>query len=221
MKKNIAPIRIILADDHEIFRDGFHVLLKDQLEIELVAEASNGRQLIYLAEKFNPDVILTDIKMPVMDGIEATKSLKEKFPAIAIIALSMFDDDRLIIDMIEAGAIGYLVKNAQKAEIIEAVKTVYQHNFYYCNTTSTRLAAMIAASKFNPYKPLPKIVFTDKEKEIITLICNEYSNKEISASIHLSVRTVEGYRDKIIEKMHVKNTAGIVVYAIRHNLFKP
>jgi DNA-binding NarL/FixJ family response regulator len=221
MQKTLGTIRIIIADDHEIFRDGFNVLLKDQDDIQLIAEAANGQQLISLAEKHHPDVVLTDIKMPVMDGIEATRILTEKFPAIAIIALSMFDDEQLIIDMLEAGAIGYLVKNAQKKEIIEAVKTVYQRNFYYCNATTTRLAKMIAASKFNPYKPIPKTYFSEKEKEIIVLICKEYSNKEISAAVHLSVRTIEGYRNKIIEKMHVKNTAGIVVYAMRHGIYKP
>src|SRR5262245_26159045 len=113
------PIRVILADDHEIFRDGFKTMLTKHKDVELINEAENGKELIDQVIKLKPDVIITDIKMPVMDGIEATKKLSEICPDTGIIALSMFDEDNLVVDMLEAGAKGYLIKNAPKHEILE------------------------------------------------------------------------------------------------------
>lgn len=215
-----TPIRIVLADDHEIFRDGFNVMLKKQTDIVLVGEAPNGIELIKTTEKLLPDIIITDIKMPKMDGIEATKILVKKFPEINIIALTMFDDDNLIIDMLEAGAKGYLLKSAHKTEIIEAIKTVHKHETFYCKNTSTKLVKMIAQSRFNPYKEIEQPEFSKRELEIIKLICQEASNKEISAKLFLSIRTIEGYREKIQEKMKAKNSIGIAIFAIKNGIYK-
>lgn len=220
MSTTYNPIRIILADDHEIFRDGFIDLLKKQEEIVLVGEAADGKQLLEQADRLRPDVILTDIKMPVMDGIEATRILAERLPQVYVIALSMFNDDNLVSDMMEAGARGYLLKNAHKTEILEAIKAVHNHEMYYCRQTTAKLIQQLARSKSGLYKEplLPK--FTDKERTIITMICGQASNHEISEALHISVRTIEGYRKRIQEKMKVRNTAGIVVYAIRNGLYK-
>jgi DNA-binding NarL/FixJ family response regulator len=217
----VADIKLVIADDHEIFRDGFKLMLSKFPEIALVGEAGNGRELLELIEKENPDVILTDIKMPVMDGIEATKKIVELYPDKGIIGLSMYDDDELIIEMLEAGAKGYLIKNAGKDQIIEAIKTVYNDEPYYCKTTSHKLTQMIAKSRFNPYKKTEKAEFSEREKEIIACICDELTNKEIGDKLFLSVRTVEGHRLKILEKMNVKNTVGLVVYAIKNGIVKP
>ncbi|MGC4100809.1 response regulator [Ferruginibacter sp.] len=220
MKSLYVPIRIVLADDHEIFRDGFAGLLKKQNEIQLIGEASDGTELIAVTEKLRPDVVLTDIRMPGMDGIEATKILTQRFPQIFVIALSMFNDDNLVIDMMEAGAKGYLLKNAHKSEIIEAIKTVHKHEMYYCKQTSNKLIQLLAKSNTGFHKESLRPKFSKKEMEVISLICQEFSNSEISTQLCLSIRTIEGYRKKIQEKMMVKNTAGIVVYAIRNGLFK-
>jgi DNA-binding NarL/FixJ family response regulator len=217
----VADIKLVIADDHEIFRDGFKLMLSKFPEIMLVGEAGNGRELLELIEKENPDVILTDIKMPVMDGIEATKKIAELYPDKGIIGLSMYDDDELIIEMLEAGAKGYLIKNAGKDQIIEAIKTVYNDEPYYCKTTSHKLTQMIAKSRFNPYKKTEKAEFSEREKEIIACICDEMTNKEIGDKLFISVRTVEGHRLKILEKMNVKNTVGLVVYAIKNGIVKP
>ena len=217
----VADIKLVIADDHEIFRDGFKLMLSKFPEIMLVGEAGNGRELLELIEKENPDVILTDIKMPVMDGIEATKKIAELYPDKGIIGLSMYDDDELIIEMLEAGAKGYLIKNAGKDQIIEAIKTVYNDEPYYCKTTSHKLTQMIAKSRFNPYKKSEKAEFSEREKEIIAGICDEMTNKEIGDKLFISVRTVEGHRLKILEKMNVKNTVGLVVYAIKNGIVKP
>jgi DNA-binding NarL/FixJ family response regulator len=216
----VADIKLIIADDHEIFRDGFKLMLSKFPEIILAGEAGNGRELLELTEKVNPDVILTDIKMPVMDGIEATKKITELYPDKGIIGLSMYDDDELIIEMLEAGARGYLIKNAGKDQIIEAIKTVYTDEPYYCKTTSHKLTQMIAKSRFNPYKKTEKTEFSEREREIIACICDEMTNKEIGDKLFISVRTVEGHRLKILEKMNVKNTVGLVVYAIKNGIVK-
>lgn len=216
----LPQIRIIIADDHEIFRDGFKLMLSKQKDITLAGEAENGKELLELTRTLKPDVVITDIKMPIMDGIEATAKISEEFPETGVICLSMFDEDDLIVDMLEAGAKGFLIKNANKNEIIEAIITVYNNDPYYCKTTSRKLTHMIANSRFNPYKKINKAEFTEREKEIIKMISQEMTNKQIGDKIFLSVRTVEGHRLKILEKMNVKNTVGLVVYAIRNGLLK-
>ena len=218
--RHYKPIKIVLADDHEIFRDGFRVMLKKQNSIQLIGEAANGEQLVELAESLKPDVIITDIKMPVLDGIEATRYILNKHPGIQVIGLTMFDDDNLIIDMLEAGAKGYLLKSAHKKEIIDAITTVHNNETYYCKSTSGKLVRMIAQSRFDPYTIFEKPVFNEKELQIIRYICEEISNREIAERMCLSVRTIEGYRDKIQEKIKAKNIVGIVIYAIKTGIYK-
>ena len=214
----INSIRLVIADDHEIFRDGLALMLSKQQDIELIGQAGNGKQLITLVNELQPDVVMTDVKMPVMDGIEATRALVAENPDLHLIALSMFDEENLIVDMLEAGAKGYLLKNADKQEILDAIHSVYEGKPYYCHHTTSKLASLISKSKFNPYKKKDPLVFTDREKEIIRLICQQLTAQEIADKVFLSKRTVEGHRTRILEKMNVKNTAGVVIYALRHRL---
>lgn len=220
IQTSYMPINVVLADDHEIFRDGFRVMLNKIPTINLIGEAADGKELIALSEELKPDVIITDIKMPLMDGIMATKRIMAKFPDMGIIALSMFDEEDLIVDMLEAGGKGYLLKNAHKDEIIAAVNAVFAGDTYYCKSTTKRLSQMIANSTYNPFNKIPKIEFSEKEIIIIKMICQEFQNKEIADRMGLSKRTVEGYREKILEKVHAKNTAGIVIYAIKNKIYE-
>lgn len=217
----MGSIRVIMADDHEIFRDGFRLMLSRNQDIELVAEASNGRELLELVTEHQPEVVVTDIKMPLMDGIEAARLIKQKFPDIGIIGLSMFDEDDLIIEMLDAGALGYLLKNADKDEVASAIQAVYKGDHYYCRSTHVKMMQLIAKSRYNPYDKKAKITFTDKEVEVIQFICQEFTNKEIADKLNVSVRTVEGYRLRILERMQVKNTVGLVLYAIKRGIFDP
>lgn len=214
----VDKITLVIADDHEIFRDGLALMLSKQKNIELVGQAENGRELIDLVEALEPDIILTDIKMPLIDGVEATRRILEKNSDRKIIALSMFDEENLIVDMLEAGARGYLLKNADKQEIIEAIVTVYENKTYYCRRTTAKLASMIVKSKFNPYKKNKPVEFNEREKDIIRYICMQDTAQQIADKLFLSKRTVEGYRTKILEKMNVRNTAGVVIYALKHHL---
>lgn len=213
-------IRIVVADDHEIFLDGLCMMLGKSPDIEVLATAGNGRELLGLVQTLQPDVVLTDIKMPVMDGVEAAKKIAVQNPDAKVIALSMFDEDHLIIDMLEAGAKGYLLKNAGKLEILEAIKSVYSEGTYYCRQTTNKLAGMIAKSKFNPYRKKEPVTFAEKELEIIRYICMQLTAQQIADKVFLSRRTVEGYRVKILEKMNAKNAAGVVVYALKNGLVK-
>ena len=217
----MVPVKVVIADDHEIFRDGLKLVLQKQKDIFVAGEAADGRELIELVKHQLPDVVVTDVKMPNLDGVAAAKYLAEHYPSIGVIALTMFDEEDLIVDMLEAGAKGYLLKNADKSEILEAVHTVANNQPHYCRLTSQKLASMVAKSKFNLHLKKEKTAFNEREKEIICYICDGLTNKEIGEKIFLSVRTVEGLRLKIIEKMNVKNTAGIIVYAIRENLYSP
>lgn len=217
--EQLARIRVLIADDHDIFRDGLSLLLMKEPTLELVGDAANGKQLIQMAKELQPDIVLTDLKMPQMDGIEAIKTIKELYPAIKAIALSSFDSDAMVIDALEAGAMGYIIKNADRGEIIDAIRMVYTGSPYYCKTTSGRLVKLIARSEFNPYKADASKLFSEKEKEIIRLICEEKTSKEIGELLFVSSRTIEGHRVKILEKMNVKTTAGVAIYAIKNGIY--
>jgi DNA-binding NarL/FixJ family response regulator len=214
-------IKVVIADDHEIFRDGFKMILGKMKNCLLIGEASNGRELLEIVANTTPDLVITDIKMPAMDGIEATRKIREKWPSMGIIALSMFNEDDLIMEMLEAGANGYLIKNADKAEIMDAIVAVASGDPYYCRGTNNKLTKLIANSRFHPFHRKKIVEFSEKEIEIIRLICQEMTNKEIGENLFLSIRTVEGHRLRILDKMGVKNSVGLVIYAIQNNIFLP
>lgn len=218
-EKLYVPIRLVIADDHEVYRDGLKTLLEKNELLQIVGEAANGQELIEVCRNVKPDIVLTDIKMPVMDGIEAAAYIYSHFPSTKIIALSMFNQDNLILDMINAGASGYLIKNANKHEIIEAINSVNKDVPYYCRSTSMKLAKLIGTTGLGA-KSFEKISFTEKELGIIKLICEEKTSKEIADIIFVSPRTVDEYRERIREKMKVKGTAGIVIYALQNDLVK-
>lgn len=213
-------ISLVIADDHEIFRDGLALMLAKQDTIVLAGQAGDGQELVRLVDETRPDMVLTDIKMPRLDGIGAARILLQRHPALKIIALSMFEEEDLIVEMLEAGARGYLLKNADKQEIMEAIRTVDEGNIFYCKHTTARLASLIVKSKFDASKKAHGHLFTDREKEIIRLICRQHTAQEIGDLLFLSKRTVEGYRTRILEKMDVKNTAGVVIFALKHSIIK-
>jgi two-component system response regulator NreC len=213
-----TTIRLVIADDHEIFRDGLALMLSKQDAVVLAGQAADGEELLRLVADNRPDIVLTDIKMPRLGGIAAAKILLQRFPDLKIIALSMFDEEALIVEMLEAGAKGYLLKNADKKEIIEAILTVNEGNIFYCKHTTAKLATLIVRSKLDFHKKFQEPLFTEREKEVIRLICRQHTAQEIGDLLYLSKRTVEGYRTRILEKMEVKNTAGVVIFALKHHL---
>ncbi|MBE9583369.1 response regulator transcription factor [Mucilaginibacter sp. JRF] len=211
-------IDIVIADDHEIFLDGLAMMLSRQKGFNIVGRAINGQQLLETVTEVKPDVVLTDIKMPVLDGIASTRLMMQVQPFLKVIALSMFNEENLIIEMLEAGAKGYVLKNAHKNEITEAVVSVYENKNYYCAQTTSALAGMIVRSKFKGTATETNIDLSERDKTIIKMICLQNTSQEIADKVYLSRRTIEGYRIKLLEKIKVKNLAGLIVFALKHQL---
>lgn len=217
--KSHTPIKIIIADDHEIFRDGLAFTIQDNPKYEILASCVDGNQLIAITNQLKPDIVLTDLKMPILSGVDAIRKIHKAHPEISCLALSTFDNEYMIVEALEAGAMGYITKNMPKKQLFEAIESVHRSIPYYCRTTSQKLARMIGSSFFNPYAQDRKGLFNDAEKAIIRLICEDKTCKEIADELVMSTRTVENHRSKIFRKMNVQTTAGVAIYAVKHALY--
>ena len=214
----MGPVKLGIVDDHKIFRNGLKATLEECEDFEIILEASNGKELIGLLATKTPDVILMDIKMPEMDGIQTATYVHQHFKDIKILALSMFNEDKYIVDMMKAGASGYLLKNAEPEEIIEAVSTVYCKGFYFNEHLSITLIKQLVGNDPSENTVNNKSDLNEREIEVLKLVCQECSNQEIADKIFLSVRTVEGYRARLFEKTGSKNLVGLVIYAIKRGI---
>jgi DNA-binding NarL/FixJ family response regulator len=214
----MKPINLAIADDHKIFRNGLKATLEDYPDFNLVIEASNGKELIGLLATQTPDVILMDIKMPEMDGMQTTAYVSQNFKQIKVLALSMHNEDKYIVDMMKAGASGYLLKNAEPEEIIEAITTVYNKGFYFNEHLSVTLIKQLVGPGHADNMAHQNIELNEREIEVLKLVCQECSNQEIADKIFLSVRTVEGYRARLFEKTGSKNLVGLVIFAIKRGI---
>ncbi len=213
-------IRLAIADDYPMFLEGLKLILHQYPYLSIVGEAANAKSLVQVVDDHAPDVVITDIQMPDMDGIVATKIISEKFPATKVLALSMYGEYHLIVDMMEAGAMGYLLKDTMKDDLLDAIDAVMDGKIYYCRTTNMLLAKMLSKSNKGTVLDAATDVFTEKEKEVIRLLCEEYATKEIADATNLTHSTVETYRKKILDKIGCRNVAGVVVYAVRTGLFR-
>lgn len=218
--ENLKKIRVLIADDHEAYREGLCALLSRETMIETVAAFSNGKELVEASLSLEPDIILTDLNMPVLDGIGAILQLVHSKLPLRIIVISTYDQEVRIVEALEAGAFGYVPKNAHPGEIPEAIRTVYRGSPYFSLSTSTKLVAMINQSQFNPYLHSQPQLFSSREKTIIRLICQDRSTKQISELLKLGERRVEDIRAGILAKMQVHNAAGIAIYAAKNGLFQ-
>ena len=218
MKKN-EKIKVIIADDHEIYRDGLLNFLNRVSGIKVLAAAENGLELVSMVRQYTPDIVLTDLRMPGLDGISVIRLIAGLGQPIRQIAISTYDDRQLIGEALEAGAMGYLVKNADKKEIIKAIRMVYQGHFYHCITTSSRIIQTITDSRYNSLISAQNRLFEPREKDIIQMICRENSSKEIAKKMNLSERNVDGILRRIMEKMNVHSLEGLICYAIQNKLF--
>lgn len=210
------PILVALADDHNLFRKGMVALLEDSSEFSVLLEAGNGQELLgKLATGPRPDVILLDITMPEMDGIEALKRIRQDYTAIKVLMLTMNQDDAMILHLMELGANGYLLKETDPDEVEVAIRSVVETGFYFNELVSrTLLTKIVKGDKFKPtFSGLVQL--TDREVEVLHMVCRGLTNPEIGDKLFISARTVEGHRKNIMEKMGVRNTAGMIVYAIK------
>ncbi|WP_346859540.1 response regulator transcription factor [uncultured Draconibacterium sp.] len=212
-------INIVVCDDHRLFRKGISALLSDFDVIGEINEAGNGIELLQLLENLEtkPDLVLLDINMPEMDGAEATKQLKKRYPDIRIVVLSMEDDTQMVSFLVNEGINGYLLKNADPDELEHAIKMVMKNDFYFSSSLSGAVLHSLSARN-NASKVIAELEFSTRELDIINLICNELTAAEIAEELSLSARTIEGYKRKLLEKSNAKNIAGLVIFAIKNNL---
>ncbi|HYV91859.1 MAG TPA: response regulator transcription factor [Chitinophagales bacterium] len=218
MSAHKNKIRIAIVDDHQLFIEGIKALINDIESFVLVGQAGNGAQLLELLKTTEADVVLMDVYMPGMDGIEATHKVKSKYPNVKILALSMVEDAKHISDMLKAGALGYLLKSTGKQELIEAIKTVYAGERYLNQEVSMKLVELVLKAKNEPQQAPsdrnPSI--TKREHEIIRLIGQEMTNEEIARELNNSPMTITTHRKNILRKLNLKNTAGMVRYGVQH-----
>ena len=211
-------IKVAIADDHKIFRKGVILSLRSFTNIKFVLEAENGDELLNGIAAAEPDVVLMDLRMPLKDGIETTKVLSKQYPHIHVIVLSMYEDDRFVSHMMENGANGYLLKNAEPQEIRRAIMDVFEKGYYLNNFVNRILLKKPHAKQ----KVIPslnnEITLTDKEKDVLRFICMEFTAQEIAQKMEISPRTVEAIKDRLMERFGSKNTAGLVFFAVKNNL---
>lgn len=216
----MKKIKIAIADDYKIFRDGLKVGLLNDDNLEVVLEADNGEDLLTGFEKNVPDVVIMDLKMPIMDGMEATKIIKKKFATVKVLVVTMYEDDKFIIHLMENGANGYLLKNADAEEIKKSIYAVHENGYYFNDLVNKALLKkLVLKGNFKPSFN-QNVEFTERELEVLKLICEEKTAAEIGKEIFLSPRSVEGIRQRLIEKVGVRNTAGLVMFAIKNGIIE-
>lgn len=215
----MKPIRVLLADDHTLVRAGFRSLLQSLAGIEVIAEADDGRQALRLIETHQPDVVLMDIAMPGLNGLEATIQVAQKFPYVHVIILSMHESEEYVLRALQAGATGYLLKDADTAELELAVKSVARGDTYLSPPVSKQVVSDYVQRAGGALSPLERL--TPRQREVLQLIAEGQTTKEIAHTLGLSVKTVESYRAQLKERLDIRDVAGLVRYAIRTGLVSP
>jgi DNA-binding NarL/FixJ family response regulator len=211
-------IKVAIADDHKIFRKGVILSLRPYHNIKFVLEAENGEELIQGIESANPDIILMDLKMPVKDGIETTKYINKHYPSIRILVLTMYEDERFVGHLMDSGANGYLLKSTDPEEIKQGITDVMRTGFYLNNFVNRVLIKKnYAKQKFNPTLNT-EVIISEREKEVLSLVCMEYTAQEIAQKMDISARTVEAIKDRLMERFGVKNSVGLVFFAMKNSL---
>ena len=207
-------LKILIAEDHLIVREGLHVLINQQADMKIVGEAENGKAAIELARKLKPDVIIMDVSMPGMNGIEATRQIKTEMPDIKVIALSAYDNREYVMGMVKAGVSGYLLKDCAFEELISAIRTVLQNKSYLSPDAARVVLETQSEIQSSPGNIAHNATLSEPDLELIKLVAEGKTAREIAEKNNLSVKTIEGRRRRIMKKLHINNTAELVKYAI-------
>lgn len=214
----LQKIRILIADDHPVLRRGLKALIEEEPDMEVVGEAGNGLEAVQLAERLRPDVVIMDISMPELDGLEATRRIREHSPSTYVLILTVHAHERYLFPVLKAGASGYVRKTAADEELIEAIRVVARGDvFLYPSATRMLLDDYLAQVRAG-YEKDSYETLSDREREILRLLAEGYTNAEIAQKLNLSVKTVETYRARIMEKLHLRTRAELVRYALRKGL---
>ena len=212
-------INIAVVDDQQLFRQGLVSLLRETKNLNIMFEAENGHDLLekLKAKKQMPDVILLDIEMPGLDGVETTIQLKAKYPDIKIIILTMHDEEEMIVHMIEKGAHGFLPKNEDIESVIDSIFSVYENGYFFNDRISKAMVkGLINSKKIKP--TFDDVDLSERELEIMRLLCKDHTSPEIGELLHLSTKTIDNYRLNLIKKLGVRNSIGLVMYAVKKGL---
>lgn len=211
------PIKLAVVDDHALFRKGLIALLKEFPELEVTIEASNGEELLEQLKKKRVDVILLDLQMPVMDGIETTERLQNKYLGTKIIIITSHNEEGFIHHLISKGANGFLLKDQDIEIVVDAIYGVIENDYFFNDRVSRAMVkGLLDSNKIRP--TFKEVSLSEKEVIIIRLISQELTNKEIAEKLIVSVRTIDGHKERILQKTKAKNSIGIIMYAMRHNL---
>jgi DNA-binding NarL/FixJ family response regulator len=206
---------VLLADDHSVLREGMRNLLEQEADIEVVGEAGNGYEAVAAVKTLKPDIVLMDVVMPRLNGIEATKQIKRSSPTIAVLILSAYDDDRYILGLLDAGAAGYLLKNATSREVVQAIRSVHAGEAVLHPAVAARLIARAAHSSSRPVPVSSEEPLTERELEVLQLAAKGQSNKEIAAELVLSVPTIKAHLVNVFNKLGVGSRTEAVLYGVR------
>lgn len=214
----MKKLKILLADDHIVMRTGLRALLERQPNLEVVGESENGREAIELVSSLRPDVVVMDIGMPVLNGIEATKTIVTQHPTVAVVILSMYVDESYIMRALKAGARGYLLKDSAPADLISAIQAVSQNKSFF----SPNVSRILAEDYVRVLKQKGAVdsydLLTSREREILQLIAEGKANKEVATALNISPYTVETHRSHILEKLNLHNPAELILYAVRKGI---
>ena len=212
-------VKICIVDDHEIFRDGLKFILSQIIGYEVIGEAGNGKEFLEFLDKLTPDIVLMDISMPEMDGIVASENAVKKYPQLKIIALSSYGDELYYYKMVKAGVSGFVQKKSGKDELEKAIKTVLSGDNYFPPQMLQKIIIKIGQSGPDSFTQ-PELSLSKREKEILKLICQGYSNIEISQLLFISPKTVDNHRTSLLAKTSTRNAASLVMFAIKNNLIE-
>ncbi len=211
-------VRILLADDHKIMREGLKALLERQLDIQVMAEAENGLEAVRLTQKLKPDIVIMDIGMAELNGIEATRQIVAEVPGVKVIALSMHSDKRFVIEMLKAGAFGYLLKDSAPEELTSAIRAVAANQPYLSPKITDVVLKDYLSTLSQQTEPTAFTVLTAREREVLQLIAEGRATKQIASALRVSVKTIETHRQQMMEKLNIRSVAELTKYAIREGL---
>lgn len=207
--------KILIVDDHAMIRDGIKSILNEQEDLCVIGEASNGKIALELIDDFEINLVIMDINMPIMNGIECTHIIKEKYPSVKVLTLTMYDEELYLAKMMEAGAVGYILKDSGRDELLKSIYAIIEGKHYF----SPEITINVIKELTNPSKSkkIVKNPLTSREQEILDLIVKEFSNQEIAEKLSISIRTVDAHRRNLLEKTHSRNTAGLVKFALNQS----